>query len=485
MKLIVGLGNPGAQYASTRHNVGFRVVERLATKHGWSWNERRSKAVLASGTLGGEKIVLVKPQTYMNLSGEAVGELLRWYKLPLDDLLVVYDEMDLPPGQLRLRGKGSAAGHNGMKNLLLHLHSDEFARLRVGVGRPVHKRGETIDHVLGAPDRDERISLEQAETRALEAVESFIERGLETTMNLVNVDPEAERRAAEKREQQQARRLPIQIGMNARIFPSNWRPAREEIVFARANGFQSLQFRGPEDGLDAELLGDPLESVAAALRSSRVSASMEIVLAINEQGTTPRGHSLLDALQANLPAISTLPCKYVHLHLVPASGLAREKLGALEIALVPQFRQAVAFAVHHRFPLAFEHNEPGIGLFSRSRSCAALLEAVHELGFVWDFNHTAPEDLQNFLELAPHMTLLHVADTPLPTLNAHLPLGMGSLDIHGYCAALLRRGFHGPAILEIGGVPQSGGFGRDTDEALIDSCRRLRQVVVASMKQVS
>src|SRR5579883_796004 len=112
MKLIIGLGNPGPQYEQTRHNVGFRVVDHLAAQHGWRW-ERQGRAMLANGSIGSEKVVLVKPLTYMNNSGEAVGELVRWYKVQPEDVLVIYDDLDLPVGRLRLRGNGSAAGHNG------------------------------------------------------------------------------------------------------------------------------------------------------------------------------------------------------------------------------------------------------------------------------------------------------------------------------------------------------------------------------------
>src|SRR5947208_4293391 len=148
MKLVVGLGNPGPEYERTRHNAGYRVVDKLASKLGWKWSERRSRAILASGTIGLEKVVLAKPLTFMNLSGEAVGELVRWYKIEPEDILVVYDEMDLPLGILRLRANGSAAGHNGVKSIITHLHSDKFPRLRIGVGHPNHPRAETIDHVL-------------------------------------------------------------------------------------------------------------------------------------------------------------------------------------------------------------------------------------------------------------------------------------------------------------------------------------------------
>ena len=157
MKLVVGLGNPGSAYERTRHNVGFRVLDKLAAKFGWKWSERRARAILASGTLGNEKVILIKPLTFMNLSGEAVGELVRWYKVPLQDILVIYDDLDLPVGKVRLRAKGSHGGHNGLDNIIRHIHTNQFPRLRVGIGRPVNHRMETINYVLGIPPADERI----------------------------------------------------------------------------------------------------------------------------------------------------------------------------------------------------------------------------------------------------------------------------------------------------------------------------------------
>ncbi len=199
MKLVIGLGNPGAEYERTRHNVGFRVVDKLAAKHGWKWNERRSRAVLASGTIGSEKVVLAKPLTFMNLSGQTVGELVRWYKVSPEDVLVVYDELDLPVGKIRLRAEGSAAGHNGLRDIIAHLHTNQFPRLRVGIGHPRSSRIRGRDHVLSAPSGDERILLETGEDRAVDAVEMAITQGLEKTMNVVNTDPEeAARKEAER-----------------------------------------------------------------------------------------------------------------------------------------------------------------------------------------------------------------------------------------------------------------------------------------------
>ena len=205
MKLVIGLGNPGPQYDQSRHNVGFRVVDKIAQKLGWKWTERRARAVLASGNIGLEKVVLVKPLTYMNLSGEAVGELMRWYKLRPEDIFVICDDLDLPVGKVRLRTKGSAGGQKGLDNIIHHLHTNEFPRVRVGIGRPSNNRVDPIGYVLGVPPGDERILLETGEERAAEALRQAIAQGLATTMNMVNADPEAEQIAAEKRQRQKER----------------------------------------------------------------------------------------------------------------------------------------------------------------------------------------------------------------------------------------------------------------------------------------
>ena len=206
MKLIVGLGNPGLQYEHTRHNIGFRVVDKLATKLGWQWSERRSRAILTSGMIGTEKVVLAKPITYMNLSGESIAELLRWYKLQPADMLVVCDDLDLPVGKVRLRTKGSAGGQHGLENIIARLHTNDFPRLRIGIGRPFRNRPAPTNYLLSAPSTEDRILLEAAEDRAVEAILLIITQGLEAAMNVVNADPEAEQKAAEKRRLREERR---------------------------------------------------------------------------------------------------------------------------------------------------------------------------------------------------------------------------------------------------------------------------------------
>jgi len=273
----------------------------------------------------------------------------------------------------------------------------------------------------------------------------------------------------------------LHIGMNVRQFPGNWRPASEEIAFARAAGFRALQFQGQEPGLTPERLGESFAAVADALAGAGIEAVMEIIVRVDAAGRTASGLTPLDLLERNLPAIIALPCTRVHWHLVPLAPEDDATLRALERSLVPQFAAAVAHGERHGFRFGFEHNEPRIGLCATPERCAALLDAVPGLGFVWDMNHTAPEHLGGFLALLHRTTMLHVSDTRLPTVNDHYPLGMGAIDFPAYCRALVAGGFSGPAILEIGGLPQSGGYGRDTDDALIDSLHRLAAIASAAL----
>ena len=138
MKLIVGLGNPGPHYAHNRHNVGYQCLERIAREHSMDFSKVMFKAYVASGQIAGEKVLLAKPLTFMNLSGQAARPLFRWYRVALPDLLVVYDDLDLPTGKIRLRKKGGSGGHKGMASIIEMLGTQDFARLRIGIGRPIH-----------------------------------------------------------------------------------------------------------------------------------------------------------------------------------------------------------------------------------------------------------------------------------------------------------------------------------------------------------
>jgi PTH1 family peptidyl-tRNA hydrolase len=183
MKVVVGLGNPGRKYEGTRHNVGFEVVDALAARHRLEWEAAPAEALMARWRAAGA--LIVKPLTFMNLSGHAVGELLRYFKVDIADLLVVVDEVQLDLARLRTRGSGSAGGHNGLKSLIAQLGTDQFARLRFGVGRGDSRR-DLADHVLATFDRHERPIVDEAVGRAVEAAEVFVSDGLAPMMNKFN-----------------------------------------------------------------------------------------------------------------------------------------------------------------------------------------------------------------------------------------------------------------------------------------------------------
>ena len=184
--LVVFLGNPGLRYEGTRHNAGFMTADALARAKGLSINRLRFRALTAQCELGGEKVLLMKPQTYMNLSGEAVQQAARFYKIPPERVLVVSDETALPIGKLRVRSKGSAGGHNGLKSIIACLGSDAFPRIRLGVGAPPHPDYDMADWVLSTFQNQDAEDMAAAAKRAAEAVECYISRGPDRTMNLYN-----------------------------------------------------------------------------------------------------------------------------------------------------------------------------------------------------------------------------------------------------------------------------------------------------------
>jgi PTH1 family peptidyl-tRNA hydrolase len=186
-ELIVGLGNPGRRYAGNRHNAGFQCLDRLAEAWGLSFSRRKHKALLTQGEIGGFKVILAKPQTFMNLSGDAVERLARFYQVPPKDILVIYDDLDLPVGKTRLRPEGGSGGHKGMKSIIEHLGTSGFCRLRVGIGRPPH--GDPVDYVLGDFTPDERIAMDEAYERVVSAVELWLAEGIVVAMNKYNLNP--------------------------------------------------------------------------------------------------------------------------------------------------------------------------------------------------------------------------------------------------------------------------------------------------------
>ena len=186
MFIIAGLGNPTLQYEGTRHNVGFDVIDMLADRYNISVDGRKGRALIGKGMIGGQKVLLVKPQTYMNLSGESLRELVNYYKIDEEhELLVIYDDISLDVGQLRIRKKGSAGGHNGIKNIIAHLGTQEFPRIKVGVGdKP--PRMDLADYVLSRFSKEDREKMEQAFKDAAEAVEVMIAEGPDAAMNQFN-----------------------------------------------------------------------------------------------------------------------------------------------------------------------------------------------------------------------------------------------------------------------------------------------------------
>ena len=184
--MFVFLGNPGPKYAGTRHNAGFMVGEAISRRLGVKINRARWRALTATADVGGHKVLLMLPQTLMNLSGEAVGPAAKFYKIPPERVLVFSDEMALPPGSLRIREGGSAGGHNGLKSIIAALGTDKFPRMRLGVGEPPHPDYDTADWVLGSPKGKDAELLADAVSRAAEAAECYVTEGPERAMSKYN-----------------------------------------------------------------------------------------------------------------------------------------------------------------------------------------------------------------------------------------------------------------------------------------------------------
>ena len=184
--LIVGLGNPGQKYEHTRHNMGFLTVELLAEQKGVKLNKVKFKSAYNIMNFAGAKCLVMKPQTYMNLSGEAVREAVQFYKVPVDHVLVIYDDISLPVGKLRVRPTGSAGGHNGIKNIIAHLGTQDFPRVKIGTGAPAGGGADMIDWVIGEPSKAEKKVLLESFERAIDAAACIIEHGCQKAMNDYN-----------------------------------------------------------------------------------------------------------------------------------------------------------------------------------------------------------------------------------------------------------------------------------------------------------
>ena len=180
MKIIAGLGNPGKEYENTKHNVGFLTIDILAEKYDIKVNKIKFKGLIGEGMIGTEKVILVKPQTYMNLSGRCIREIVAFYKLDMEDLVVIYDDIDLPMGNLRIRKKGSAGTHNGMRSIIYDLQDDGFPRVRVGIGG--ERKGDLANYVISGFSGDDRKLIEEAIVKAADAVTCLVEDGIDRAM---------------------------------------------------------------------------------------------------------------------------------------------------------------------------------------------------------------------------------------------------------------------------------------------------------------
>ncbi|HHW00336.1 MAG TPA: aminoacyl-tRNA hydrolase [Clostridiaceae bacterium] len=183
--LVAGLGNPGKEYVNTRHNVGFDTIDLISGRTGIQVSKVKCKALIGQGVIEGKKVILAKPQTFMNLSGESIRDLVEYYKIDIKNVLVIYDDVDLPLGKLRVRSKGSAGTHNGMRSVIYHIQSDEFPRIRIGIGKPP-EGWELADFVLGRFDSESRKIVEQCISKAADAAVDIIKSNVEYAMNIYN-----------------------------------------------------------------------------------------------------------------------------------------------------------------------------------------------------------------------------------------------------------------------------------------------------------
>ena len=185
MYLIVGLGNPESDYSKTRHNMGFNVINKLSEKYGIEVNKSKFKGLVGNGIIEGEKVVLLKPQTFMNLSGESVIEAMNFYKIPKENLIIIYDDVDIEPGNIRIRKNGSAGTHNGMKSVIEHIKTGDFVRIRVGIGKP-KEHIDMINHVIGYIPEEELNTLDEGASVAKDAVVEMLKNSIDSAMNKFN-----------------------------------------------------------------------------------------------------------------------------------------------------------------------------------------------------------------------------------------------------------------------------------------------------------
>lgn len=185
MYLIVGLGNPEEEYSKTRHNMGFNTINKIANQYNIEINKNKFQGLYESAIIEGKKAILVKPQTYMNLSGNCVKEIVDFYKIEKEKIIIIYDDMDIEPGKIKIRKKGSSGGHNGIKSIIQMLGTEEFARIRIGIGKPEHK-GDEINYVIGAIPEEEISKLKEGTEKAKQAVIEILKNGIDIAMNKFN-----------------------------------------------------------------------------------------------------------------------------------------------------------------------------------------------------------------------------------------------------------------------------------------------------------
>ncbi|NLL80884.1 MAG: aminoacyl-tRNA hydrolase [Tissierellia bacterium] len=189
--VVIGLGNPGKDYANTRHNAGFNTIDILSKKYNISINKIKFKAVFGEGNIGSEKVILVKPQTFMNNSGITVREIVDFYKLPIENIIIIVDDIDIDFATIRVKAKGSSGSHNGLKSIIYHIQSDEFPRVKIGIGKK-HENQDLADFVLSRFSKDEQIDMEAAYLSAAEAVETIIKEDINAAMNKFNIKNRAQ-----------------------------------------------------------------------------------------------------------------------------------------------------------------------------------------------------------------------------------------------------------------------------------------------------
>ena len=185
MYLIIGLGNPEEEYSETRHNMGFDTLNKIAEQYNIEINKKKFQGLYEIAIIEGKKVILVKPQTFMNLSGNCVKEIADFYKISPEEILVIYDDMDIEPGKIKIRKKGSSGGHNGVKSIIQMIGTEEFPRIRIGIGRPQH-RGDEINHVIGKIPEEEIPKLNEGVKKAKEAVIEILKNGVDSAMNKLN-----------------------------------------------------------------------------------------------------------------------------------------------------------------------------------------------------------------------------------------------------------------------------------------------------------